>query len=881
MLRCRSRASDLARLALALGVAASLATQAPTPSSIGLKNRWYTEGGSASRSGAVATEPLAEAPEPAWRFAAPGTIVGEPLVWDDAVVFECELPKGRRRLQVLELADGQPLVHKDFFPRDSKLPLAPALWNRDVIVRTGGKLKRHRFGEKGISEQRASKKVPRLGAPLRVGDAVFVIADGRLERWSATSLKRQWQSRDGGFRGAVAVAGDGVLGVRAATEQGGELVRLRRANGSQLGRIEIPTPAIGQDPRLAAGDFAVFLHGLGAIKLVDGSSVNSLRYDLPLPRGDAAPVLATMATAPVIGTRRWIAACGSNAEPMLGIGRQKSDEFTVLATSKAHDYLLSAPITLAGHVAYFGGVAVDVETLEVRWRIDAPAGARAIPARDALLYRAGNEIVAFRRPGADAAAATLARYRQWSAAYEEVRHRELQQLVGDALDAREMELVDELLRRCRAAGVDEKWVADQARLRKARSRVRADSEPAALAQMRRRAAELDELALTSLWRRLEAEGLDADDHLRALRFVHELDPAYPRLADAVRALVPEKLRPAGAFDVTEWLGFVEGTRSIPIDFLPVPAEAEIGTASPDQLELLKLRASWRKDLVAVQSPRLLVYTPVSAPGGLAQCLSLGELVCDTLEAMFADYPVVRRDPRRMRILLFPTKAGYEKHSPGGGHLAWTAGHYSPQEQLSRMYLPKDKEAFARVMPVFVHELTHQWLQDRCPAIDAGRAARRRHDQPAYWIVEGFASFVEEFAFDLERRTHATDSPRDENLDILGHATPRQLLSWGAVLRISPLGFHRISPVPSRSVKLGYRLGVERALSPRNFFYAQAGALCHWLWHADDGARRKALLDFVLAHYHGDVDRLDLGKEIGMSADAIGAAVVEYAAARRP
>ena len=139
----------------------------------------------------------------------------------------------------------------------------------------------------------------------------------------------------------------------------------------------------------------------------------------------------------------------------------------------------------------------------------------------------------------------------------------------------------------------------------------------------------------------------------------------------------------------------------------------------------------------------------------------------------------------------------------------------------------------------------------------------------------------DFAFDLEQRTHSTDSPRDENLDILAHADPGDLLPWDDLLHITTMDFQRIDLRPVHRVKLGFRLGAERALSKRNFFYAQSGALCHWLWHAEDGKYRQALLDFVLAYYQGDDTRLDLAANLAMSADRIGAEVGKYAALRRP
>jgi hypothetical protein len=58
-------------------------------------------------------------------------------------------------------------------------------------------------------------------------------------------------------------------------------------------------------------------------------------------------------------------------------------------------------------------------------------------------------------------------------------------------------------------------------------------------------------------------------------------------------------------------------------------------------------------------------------------------------------------------------------------------------------------------------------------------------------------------------------------------------------------------------------------------------LCHWLWHADGGRQRRVLLEFVLAYYGGDASKLDLGKTLGMTPEAIGAAVVAYSKARNP
>ncbi len=852
------------------------AQDAPRPG-VGLPNRWYTEGGSPSRSGAVATVPLELEPERAWQFDAAGPIVGEPRVWDDYVVIECKLGQRKRRLQAVDLGTGTAIAHKDFFARSGLPPLAPTLWNRQVIVRAGGKLKRLRVDSAAITEQRDSEAITGLGPPLRVGNEVYATAGGRVIRFDAVRLQSVWQSAGGGFAGPVTLSEDQVFAMGFG-QSTASIVGFDRERGQRRQSVKLPVPNVGRGGRIVVTDDLLIAHGLGAILLQGGDAVDALSYRLPLSGGKEPSALSHIPNAPAVADGHWVGGCGSVKKPYLGRGVAGEQQFSVLATPDAHPELLGAPVTIAGSLAYLGGVAVDLETLEVRWRIDVPKGARAIPARDSLLFVTESRVRAFRRQGAVLDVDVRARERTWAGAFVAAQHEALQDIVADAMIARAIDLLPDLFERCRAAGVEEKWVAQRERKTKGLARGRRGATEKEVAALTERRDGVATAAVAKLWRKLGVADLEGEERLRALRFICDIDSSYPPFATAVRELLPKELRPADEtrdFDAAEWLAFLESTRWIDIDFLAVPTKEQIGTATPDQRKLLELRDRWRQDLIGVQSGRLLVYTPIAAPGSLARCLSLGELVCDTLEGMFEDRQVVRADARRMRILLFPTQEEYQEQSPGGGHLAWTAGHYSPEEQLSRMYLPDDRQAFARVMPVFVHELTHQWLQDRCPAISSMRSMRRDPRVPGYWLVEGFASFVEEFVFDLDRRTHATDSPRDTNLDILAHASDRMLVPWRTLVRASQVDFHRISPKPSFRVKLGHRLGVQRSLSPRNMFYAQAGGLCHWLWHAENGAHRDALIDLVIAYYHNERDAVDVTERIDRDAKVIGAAVVEH------
>jgi len=54
------------------------------------------------------------------------------------------------------------------------------------------------------------------------------------------------------------------------------------------------------------------------------------------------------------------------------------------------------------------------------------------------------------------------------------------------------------------------------------------------------------------------------------------------------------------------------------------------------------------------------------------------------------------------------------------------------------------------------------------------------------------------------------------------------------------------------------------------FMMQGAAACHYLFNAQGGRHRKALIDYVTAHYRGEL------AAFGLSGDDLGKAVVAYA-----
>jgi len=95
---------------------------------------------------------------------------------------------------------------------------------------------------------------------------------------------------------------------------------------------------------------------------------------------------------------------------------------------------------------------------------------------------------------------------------------------------------------------------------------------------------------------------------------------------------------------------------------------------------------------------------------------------------------------------------------------------------------------------------------------------------------------------------------------------------------SAADFARLGKAGDRPVALTWQLGAERRHSETSMFYEQAAAACRYLYFAEDGARRRALLEYVRAFYTGDAAGADVRTAFGVDAATLGARIVAYAGA---
>ena len=171
-------------------------------------------------------------------------------------------------------------------------------------------------------------------------------------------------------------------------------------------------------------------------------------------------------------------------------------------------------------------------------------------------------------------------------------------------------------------------------------------------------------------------------------------------------------------------------------------------ATRDSFDMRQALKYWRKDLNGIQSGVVLVITPVKDARTLGRMVACSKLTTDLLGELFASYPVRRKEIKPLRVFLFESQEEYIKKSgafrpmKSTEFLKWSAGHYSPDEGISRLFWHTKRDAESRIVGTAVHELAHHWLADANPAYNHVEG-RRSPMTPGFWIVEGIAEFLQE------------------------------------------------------------------------------------------------------------------------------------------
>jgi len=388
--------------------------------------------------------------------------------------------------------------------------------------------------------------------------------------------------------------------------------------------------------------------------------------------------------------------------------------------------------------------------------------------------------------------------------------------------------------------------------------------------VRKQADRLAFLHADILYRRTKRElQSDPATGLRMLRDLIRLAPRHePSRLELVR-LAPGEFPLGGPRDWLDWK----------LDILDRGAKL----AMDDSFTMRQAKKHWRTDLVAVEVGPALVLTPVRDTRVLGRTVGCCRLLTDLLDSHFGGYPKRRTKVQPLRIFLYGSRDEYKKQSqasrPGADaeFLERTAGHYSPEEGISRLFWSTSRNAEQRTVATAVHELTHHWLAEANPAYN--RVEGRRSPRcPGFWIVEGFAKFLEEGVYNLDDGTWSLFDRRATSLDTLASmATSRRLIPWKTLYEGTSVTFWALPKKADILVRRRWRLGSE-TLSTTQLWYEQSAATCHFLYHAENGKYRKALIDFVVNHYTNKKERMPVHVAFGMTPEQLGKRVVEFAQA---
>ncbi|MCZ6573968.1 MAG: hypothetical protein O7C98_12490 [Planctomycetota bacterium] len=381
------------------------------------------------------------------------------------------------------------------------------------------------------------------------------------------------------------------------------------------------------------------------------------------------------------------------------------------------------------------------------------------------------------------------------------------------------------------------------------------------------AARLLPLILTERARKeLAREGGDREQGLRLLREALVRAPAHGPANRLLRDQAP--------------MDFTLGDPRFWLDW-HLDLEARGAHTAPDGLELKRARHYWRPDLYGLRAGPILLVTPVKDTRVVGRCVATGRLTCKVLETLFATDTPREHQRGPLTILLYSSQKEY-KDKLGGyvsreppTYLERSAGHYSPSEQLSKFYWHESPDAERRIVGTCVHELTHHWIRERNPRYAISQV-RRRGNQPGFWIVEGFATFMGEGRYDLDRGTWNLFNERSRSLDVVDLlASKKGLIPWERYYALSQEKWRELPHEMVITVTPRWSLRTVK-YSLKSIFYKQAAATVHYLYHCGDPKLREALLDYVVNHYKGDGPNMDPKTAFGMSAAELGKQVEAFA-----
>jgi len=311
----------------------------------------------------------------------------------------------------------------------------------------------------------------------------------------------------------------------------------------------------------------------------------------------------------------------------------------------------------------------------------------------------------------------------------------------------------------------------------------------------------------------------------------------------------------------------------------------LGRRAPD---MERARNVWRRDLNGVETreegAEIVFVTPIEDRTEiLGKCVRYAKITCRALAKVFATDQPKRDDNEPLVIYFFESRDEYMKELGGSPMAQMSLGLYARSDNISRFFWPSTPDATREVRRVFVHELTHHWIERRNPRWHASdfSATETRHEVPGYWVVEGFATFIEEGRYDIDTYKWSLFSPHAGSLGAvaaLSREKERAMIDWDKLFVLSQAeaqGEWIKKPGVFATAKKTWGI-TPQPFSEGRLYYEQAAAACHYLYWADDGKYRAQLLDYMTAHYTAKREGTSVEKAFGITPRELGTRIEEFA-----
>lgn len=308
------------------------------------------------------------------------------------------------------------------------------------------------------------------------------------------------------------------------------------------------------------------------------------------------------------------------------------------------------------------------------------------------------------------------------------------------------------------------------------------------------------------------------------------------IAELVNPWVPE----AFPFDDTElWMTWIKGLAPAGGQFQPID---EVKERLPDG-------STWLKDTFVIRTENISLITKSEDADTVGRCLRSGEAAIRILHDVLDNQPEGTEEPMDVRLHASRNAFLTEELEGGGRAPQWSAGFYIPSKLVSRFYVgdgDSETEVDRELHLVFAHELTHQYIMERWRAI--GDERKPLPKIPGFWVVEGFARFIEDQSAEMGKRGTTLDDPTVRSVEMAAALLEKDaLIDTKLILDLNQIGFGALPKSGGIEVTLSKNLG-GRIMSETAVFYDQAGALVFFLMNRAGPETRALFIDYMRDYY---------------------------------